>query len=131
MHARTEALLQRHHIARGAPFLWDLEAATLGVVSQGHEVELGLVCVGTLSHASGTFRWGWANRYLAAASTARMQEVRAYGEAHGLPRLADVEWSAEPDEAFAMMAVAGVVLGAEGMWTDRSGPVTLYFVLNP
>src|SRR5688500_2734387 len=88
MQARTNAWHARHKIVQGSSYRWDLERGTLQIA----EVTARLCCVGSASLSEGTFLWAWANEAIVPAARAGLEQVREFGERHGLALLTNAEW---------------------------------------
>ncbi|MEC7518638.1 MAG: hypothetical protein VYE22_02175 [Myxococcota bacterium] len=86
--------------------------------------------LGTCSRQEGTFLWGWANETMPEAAFRDLERVRAFGEEHDLGLLVDAEWPAGHAEALEALIIAGRLLDAEGVFTDNTGDVTIYFALR-
>jgi hypothetical protein len=89
------------------------------------------ICViGTVSESQGTFRWAWANEAIPSAAIRGLDLIRAFGEAHDLPRLITPEWPGGRADGLEMLAIAGRVLDADGGFVDGERDLTLLLTLS-
>lgn len=123
MAERTKQLLSRNGLAMGAPYQWDLEAATLVIGG----VTFGLEVVATV--AGDSVLWAWANDSLPAAATARIGSVRSFGEEHDLDLLANPCAPGGLAQAKECVAIAGRVLDASAIWIDETGVGWIVFAV--
>ncbi|WP_028101745.1 DUF6882 domain-containing protein [Pseudoduganella violaceinigra] len=72
--------------------------------------------VGTLSTASDTWMWSWANFSLLQPVRSRILAVRDFGEEHDYPLLTVPKWKAQQQDGWHMTAIALDVLGAMGAY---------------
>ena len=118
MQERNRAFVERFAIS-GQSFRWDLEAAQIVFVSGERAVVADLAVVGSTSQVEGTFLWAWANETIPPEARKRMDEVRVFGEGHDLGLLTTAEWPGGRAEGLEMLAVAGRVLDAEGVFVGQ------------
>src|SRR5207237_2146868 len=64
------------------------------------------------------------------AAQDRLLDVRAFGATHGLDLLTTAEWPAERAEGLEMLAVAGRVPDADGVFVESVSDLTLFLVLH-
>ena len=131
------ALMQRRNQAWQArfeltnePFLWDLTSATIHFRRNNDRVVASLCLVGTTSESEGTFMWAWANETIPPAAVQGLDIVRRFGEANDLPLLTEREFRASRPDALEVLAVAGRILDAEGVFVAPDGDVTCFFALS-
>jgi hypothetical protein len=115
MQERNRAFVETFELA-GRPFQWSLDAAQIAFPAGDDAIVADLCVVGSVSEAEGTFLWAWGNDAVPAHARQRLGEVRAFGEAHDLPLLTTAEWPGGRDEGLEMLAVAGRVLDADGVF---------------
>ncbi len=87
-------------------------------------------CVGSISEASGTWRWSWANDSIAARVKSRIEEVRAYGREHDIWPLLEDGWEGETDDGWDMTALAAQLLGAVGSYRAPGDNGALFVVFT-
>jgi hypothetical protein len=110
---------------------WDTERAEMVFSSKGAPVaRAALQFVGSIAGRPRTWLWGWANDSIPPAATARLAEVRRYGEEQGFDRLTRPEWGPQGDDGHDVMIVAAGILGASAFFHDHAGGAALYFVLD-
>ncbi|MGG5824058.1 DUF6882 domain-containing protein [Falsiroseomonas sp. HW251] len=128
-HGRSEPRLDRAFGLDDAPYRWDLAEARIriGPGTGRVNVEADVCAVG--STAGETFLWTWANPSIPPGSRRGLEQVRAFGERHGLSLLTDAQWRGGRPEGLEMLAVAGRILDAEGTWTETGPCTTIFFVL--
>lgn len=112
------------------PFHWDLASATLRFERATDVVAAALCVVGTTSISEGTFLWAWANEGIPSVATAGLERVREFGVANELMLLTTPEVRGTRSDALEILATAGRILDAEGVFSAPSGDVTCYFVLQ-
>ncbi len=76
--------------------------------------------VGTLSTASNTWTWSWADFNLLEAVRSRIGAVRDFGERRGFPRLTVPKWDADWEDAWDMTLIAVDVLGGMGGFSIKT-----------
>jgi hypothetical protein len=131
------ALMQRRNDAWRArygltdqPFQWDLTSATIRFQRGTDQVVASLRLVGTTSESEGTFLWAWGNETIPPAAIEGLDAVRRFGEANDLPLLTEAEYPASREDALEILAIAGRLLDAEGVFIDQNGDVTCFFALT-
>jgi hypothetical protein len=112
------------------PFSWDLNTACIRFQRGTDDVLASICLVGTTSASDGTFLWAWANEAIPAAAQKGLDLVRAFGAKHDLGLLTTGEFPGGRPEALEMLAVAGRVLEAEGVFIDAGPDVTCFFALS-
>ena len=129
MQARSQAFVDKFALA-GRPFRWDLDEAQIAFVGTEHATVADLCVVGSISAHEGTFLWAWANEVIPPPAQARLNEVRSFGETHDLTLLTTAEWPGARAEGLEMVAVAGRILNAEGVFIAPDGDRTFFFTLH-
>src|SRR5258708_11568876 len=71
---------------------------------------------GSWSSGSESWMWGWGNDSIPDISKSRMEEVRAFGEKEEVPILTSALVPCDESQAWALFAVAGQMLKAEGFY---------------
>lgn len=130
MQERNGAWQREWELPTGAPFRWTLDPPELVFQRGAGLLVADITVVGTCSQHEGTFLWGWANETMPEAALRGLDRVRAFGEEHDLGLLVDAEWPAGHAEALEALIIAGRLLDAEGVFTDNTGDVTIYFALR-
>jgi hypothetical protein len=128
MQARNQRWLGRFSLD-GAPYCWDLDSATLTFTGAGGPVAADICLIGTVSISDGTFRWAWASDTPPIA-TRGLSLVRSFGEVHDLPLLTTPEWPGGRAEGLEMLAAAGRIQDAAGVFVDQAGDLTLFLTLS-
>lgn len=129
MQARNDGWTARFGLAR-APYRWDIDTAELSFERPGGRVVADLCLVGTVSDATGTWLWAWANDAIPAVAKHGLELVRDFGVTHDLPLLTTAEWPGGRAEGLEMAAVAGRIQEASGIFVDRSGDLLVFFTLH-
>jgi hypothetical protein len=129
MQARNEEWIRSFSL-QGAPYRWDLGTAELIFVRAGDHVVADICAIGTVSEAEGTFLWAWANETIPPAAMRGLELVRAFGDEHDLPLLITPEWPGSLADGKEMLAIAGRIQGAKGVFLDGDQGVTLLFTLS-
>lgn len=122
-------LMETFRLGQYERYDWDQEAGQL-VFSDGGRprVIADVAFVGSVSTRAHTWLWSWANPSVVENVKGRMREVRRYGEAHRLLKLAAAHWSATERDGWMMMAIACYLLGALGGYRSP-GKHTLTFMV--
>ena len=108
---------------------YDLDAATLTFSANGvPRVIASIVAVGTTSRKSNTWLWAWANEHIPEAASARLLELKAFGEAEQIEALTEDSLADDEYLGWAMTAVAAHVLGAKGAYRCPGDNGFLYVV---
>jgi hypothetical protein len=129
MQERNAAWQQRFGLSE-CPFQWDINTATITFRRDTDEVSASVCVVGTTSVAESTFLWGWANENVPPMARRYLEKVREFGARHQLQLLTTPEFPGGPAEALEMLAIAGRVLNAEGVFIHSVGDLTLFFALS-
>ncbi len=129
MQERNAAWQQRWGLGN-CPFEWDMNTATIRFRRDRGEVIASVCVVGTTSVAESTFLWGWANEDIPPMARRHLERVREFGVKHQLQLLTTPEFPGGHPEALEMLAVAGRVLDAEGVFIDCVGDQTVFFALS-
>jgi hypothetical protein len=85
--------------------------------------------VGTLSTASNTWLWSWANFSLLEPVRSRIGAVRDLGEERGYPHLTVPKWHADMHDGWHMTAIAAEVLGALGAYRVPSESGYIFMII--
>ena len=89
------------------------------------------VCVvGSASKAEGTFLWAWANETIPDEAKRDLEKVRDFGLEHDLGLLTEPAVAGGRAEGTEALAIAGRILGADGVWVDERGDLTVFFALS-
>lgn len=111
---------------------WDWDQATGQLVFSNKDVPAVIadfVFIGSVSTASNTWLWAWANFSLAENLRKQGLEVRETGERENFPHLAEARWSADEHDGWDMAAVAVHVLGAIGVYRTPGESGTTFLAL--
>ena len=115
----------------GCPFHWDINTATISFRRDTDEVIASVCIVGTTSVCESTFLWGWANESIPPIARRHLELVQEFGAKHQLHLLTKPEFPARHPEAIEMVAIAGRVLDAEGIFIHSvDGDLTCFFALS-
>ena len=123
MTTRTRDLLERHGLAAGSPYRWDLEAGTLVI----GEAPFRLVTVGTV--VGDSFLWSWANDTIPANAKVGIEKVRQFGVENDLGLLVDECAAGGLAQGKQCLALAGRILDAHGVWIDQTEAAFMLFAL--
>lgn len=116
--SRKQALLESSmHLGQHQRWDWDQEQAQLIFSNDGTPAVIcDIAFVGSISTASNTWLWSWANFSLMDAARAPMESVREFGEESDFPKLMVPKWQADEADGWEMAAVAAEVMGALGVY---------------
>jgi hypothetical protein len=129
MQERNRAFVDAFDLA-GRPFQWNLDAAEIAFTTPKHAIVADVCVVGSVSEHEGTFLWAWNNEAVPPRARKRIDEVRAFGEANDLPLLTTAEWAGGKAEGLEMLAVAGRILDADGVFVAPDRDRTFFLVLH-
>jgi hypothetical protein len=100
-----------------ARWAFDDEASTLTFSDSTRATVLADVClVGSYSSRSGTFQWAWETYEKDAREAVAISRLRVFGEVRGISRLVTPNFACEEADGWEMAALAGYLLGAEGLY---------------
>jgi hypothetical protein len=129
MQSRNAEWQARFDLGNSA-YRWDLESATIAFQRADDDVVASITLIGTTSVAERTFLWAWANDAIPPVATVGLDRVRAFGTQNDLSLLTQGEIQGGHPEALEVLALAGRILDAEGVFIDRSGDVGCFFALR-
>jgi hypothetical protein len=129
MQQRNNAWLAEFDLKR-APYRFDLNSATLVFERAGDQVVADLVVVATASDSAGTVLAGWANSSIPPQARRGLDKVRAFGEENGLAMLTGAWCHGGRPEGLELLACAGRILDAAGVFVHKRGEVTYFFALS-
>jgi hypothetical protein len=128
---RQTQLIKQFQISQWERYDYDQETAKLVFSHRGQpKVIADILFVGSVSKSSETWLWSWANSSILEPVKARMREVREYGEAHRLLKLAGAHWKATKRDGGEMTAVAALLLDAVGAYRCPSEKGFLFMVMT-
>ncbi len=128
MDARNRAWIDKYQLS-GARYVWDLATATIVFEAAASRIVADVCVVGTLSKHEGSFLWSWANDAIPGRAKRGVDKVRDFGTANSLSLLTVAELQGERSQGLELVAIAGRVLEADGVWIDEEGDLTLFFAL--
>jgi hypothetical protein len=86
--------------------------------------------VGSISKVSGTWLWAWANASVLPNMKEQIEDVRRFGELHGLRELTTPKWNATEADGWAMTAVTAKLLQAKGAYRSPDQTGFSFFVFT-
>lgn len=112
-------------------FHWNQERGTL-VFSDVRiaKVVAAVQLVGSISKRSGTWLWSWDNSTVLPNMKDRIDEVREFGERHGLEELTTAKWSAKEEDGWAMTAITAKLLKAKGAYRSPDDNGLSFFIFT-
>ena len=127
---KQRALEQDYGIASFERWDYDQSAGTLTFSAGGvPRVVADIEFIGSVSEASGTWLWAWANFHNEAPVVSRIAAVREWGEAQGFLHLTVPLWKGDATDGWELSGVAAQVLGAQGVYRVPTGRGFLYMAL--
>lgn len=112
-------------------YRWDTARAEIVFSTNGvATVRARLHFVGSIAGRERTWLWGWANETIPPEATARLAEVRQYGEEQAFAKLTKPEWVPEGNDGHDVMLVTACILGAPAFFHDHTQGAALFFVLD-
>jgi hypothetical protein len=100
---------------------------TAGTIAFGPDLVFPLQVLGTFSHSSETWLWAWANTQsdLPARLLAQAEQLRAYGQQHGIELLTASEFAATEHDLHIIGIIAAGMFGASGYYLANYGQGTM------
>jgi uncharacterized protein DUF6882 len=98
---------------------WDFdeEARTLAFTDPERAMLVAEVrLVGAFAPKTSTFEWSWASHADGGLLIAQLEQLKMFGEVRGFERLATSGWPATLADGWEMTAIAGYLLGCEGVY---------------
>jgi hypothetical protein len=94
------------------------------------KVEASIVIVGSISTASDTWLWSWANPHLDDVRTPGIERVREFGIQHDISSLTEPKWTADETDGWEMTSVSARLLDSEAAYRSPSPKGGLFLLLN-
>ena len=96
---------------------WDGERGTVVFSEAGRPrvIATGQL-VGSVSKKTGTWLWAWSNESIEPRLRRDLEEVRRYGQHHGIWQLTTPKWEADETDGWEMTSIAAYVLQAKGAY---------------
>ncbi|HXE57420.1 MAG TPA: hypothetical protein VNK43_05425 [Gemmatimonadales bacterium] len=115
--ARQDHLRAEYRLSVHERWDWDEDRSAV-VFSTGGAVRVvaRAQLVGSVSRKSGTWLWSWANDSIEPRHRRDMDEIRRYGEHHGIWQLTTPRWEADEVDGWEMTSIAAYVLQAKGAY---------------
>jgi hypothetical protein len=131
LHQKQERLKQDFALGAHKRWDWDQDSGRIVFSNDGvAAVSARVHFIGTLSSSSGTWLWAWANFNLERRVRDASRKIRAFGEAHGFPRLTTAKWQASEADGWEMAAIGARLLRADGVYRTPRENGFLYMVLT-
>lgn len=110
---------------------WYQETGKLIFSNEGMPVvECDIDFVGTLSTATDTWMWAWANESFTENIKKKARAIRDIGEHNGFLKLACAHWSADEVDGWEMTSIMAKEIGAIGAYRTTSDNGYVYMVIN-
>jgi hypothetical protein len=94
------------------------------------QVEARIVVVGSISTASNTWLWSWANPHFDDVRTPDIERVREYGMQQGIPALTEPKWTADETDGWEMTSISARLLESEAAYRSPSPKGFLFLLLT-
>ena len=129
--ARQDVLREEFRLGSWKRWHWDQDTGLLVFSDdQAPRVVAEVQFVGSVSTASGTWLWAWANPSIDPALSRSLAEVRAIGEQQGLAQLTTAKWEATEVDGWEMTSITAYVLQAKGGFRAPDDHGCLYMVMS-
>jgi hypothetical protein len=129
--ARQAALKAEFRLADYERYDWYQETGQLVFSQHGKaRVIADIQFVGSVSSASDTWLWAWANESFLETVRADVRKVREYGTDRQFLRLASARWKATEVDGWEMTAVAALLLKTQGAYRSPSERGATFMMLN-
>jgi hypothetical protein len=127
---KQKALESDHGISRFERWDYDQTQGTLTFSHEGApKVVADIEFIGSVSKASGTWLWAWANFSNHAKVSTRIPALREWGEVQGFLPLTVPLWNADVTDGWELSGVAAQVLGARGVYRAPTDNGYLFMAL--
>ena len=110
---------------------WNADMGT-GTISFGPELVFPIQVLGTFSHSSKTWLWAWANAQsnLPASLLSQAEQLRTYGEQHGIELLTASEFDATETDLHLIGIIASGMFGASAYYLANYGQGTMVVTIK-
>jgi hypothetical protein len=106
---------------------FDRDARTLTFSDpSGPPVIADIRFVGSFSTKSNTFQWAWETM----DSDEDVSRLRVFGEVRGIRKLTTPNWPCDEIDSWEMAALAGYILGADGLYRPPMQHVRWFMLLS-
>ena len=96
----------------------------------GRRVTARVQVAGTLNTVTGAWQWAWDNSSIDRALTVAASKTREFGLEKRMERLTTPRFAATLIEAWGYCAVTCALAGAQGAFTESSGPGLIFFIFD-
>jgi hypothetical protein len=110
---------------------WDQDSGQIFFSDSGRAAVIAdIQFVGSVSTVSGTWLWAWANPTVDPRLRRAVEQVRHYGEKHGVVRLTSAKWEADEVDGWEMTSISARLLNAEGAYRSPNEKGATFLLLN-
>lgn len=118
-------------IGKYARWQYDLEPATLTFSNEGVPyVVADIQAVGSISNASKSWLWAWANDSIPDHLTYSLSVVREFGEKNNILKLTESYWEATEEDGWEMSSITNRLIGGRGIYRCPNERGFLFLVLT-
>lgn len=96
----------------------------------GRTIKARAQVAGTLNTVTGTWQWAWDSDSINRSLTIAAGKTRDHGIEQRMDRLTTPSLAATPIEAWGYCAVTCAIAGAQGAFTEASGPGLVFFIFD-
>jgi hypothetical protein len=132
MQVANDKLIAQFKLGSYQDWNYDADKGLFTFSSQGRvRVRASFQFIGSFSRVTNSWLWAWGNESLADCDLTAAHRVRAFGEEHNLPLLANA-YLEDFDEShsWSMASVAGVINNAQGAYRCPTDNGATYVLLN-
>lgn len=110
----------------------DLDAGTITFIddTRRQKIVAPLQIVGTLNTNDGTWLWGWDHPSVPVPLAQAADQVRQFGERHGLEALTTRKIIASEDDAWTFTALACHLIADQGVYRGPTGPTLVFMTFG-
>ena len=130
LNLKTQAHQSGWRLGQEESWQFDQESGELVFTFPDVVVSAPAQIIGSYDKPEGAWMWAWANVSIADALKADSQQVRDFGEQHGIERLTRPKWPGTRTDCWFMTALAFYLCGCEGAYRGPAGGTFVYLTFR-
>ena len=130
-HARVDANLKIIGRERADSWVCDEEAGTIAFSFRGKFVaQANYQVIGSLGYGDWSWAWAWTDTSVPAHLRRHAENMRAYGECHGVRKLLEQRLTATDNDAWHFAALANYINKAQGVFRAAASEDVRFLTLD-